>query len=269
MRRMLVAGNWKMNMDVEGAERLIDGILKGLGDISLTDVLICPPFLYLESAVKRTATTPVRIGAQNVSFMEGGALTGEISAPMLRSLGCSYVIVGHSERRNLFHETDLEINRKVKICLKYGLIPILCIGETLEQRKCGNTYDVLNRQLVYGLMGIDDEQIRRMVIAYEPVWAIGTGVSASGEQAGETHRVIRSILGDFAGVDSSEELRIIYGGSVTPENAGELLTRDDVDGALVGGASLKAETFCQIVRTAESVCRSKIDKEKVKDDGDH
>lgn len=264
MRRMFVAGNWKMNMDMEGAERLIDGILKGLGDISLTDVLICPPFLYLEGAVRRTATTPVRIGAQNVSHMEGGALTGEISAPMLRSVGCRYVIVGHSERRNLFHETDLDINRKVKISLKYGLIPILCIGETLEQRKGGNTYDVLNRQLVYGLMGIDAEQIRQMIIAYEPVWAIGTGVSASGEQASETHRIIRSILRDFAGADSSEELRIIYGGSVTPENSEELLIRNDVDGALVGGASLKAETFCKIAGIAESISRTKISKEKVK-----
>lgn len=269
MRRMFVAGNWKMNMEIEEVERLVEGILNGLGDISLTDVLICPSFPYLLSAAKCTAGTPVRIGAQNVYYMDRGAFTGEVSAPMLKSVGTRYVIVGHSERRSLFHETDLDINRKIKISLKYGLIPILCIGETLEQRKEGHTSDVLNRQLVYGLMGIDDEQIRKMIIAYEPVWAIGTGVSARGEQAGETHRIIRNILRDFAGVSLSEDMRIIYGGSVTPENAGELMEQDDVDGALVGGASLKADTFCQIVKIAESICRSKISKEKVKNDGDH
>jgi triosephosphate isomerase len=253
MRRMIISGNWKMNMERQEALELVESILHGVDGIACTDIVICPPFLYLEHAARSTTGTRVRVGAQNLFYRVRGAFTGEISAPMLKSVGCSYVIIGHSERRSYFHETDMEINQKVRKSLEYGLVPILCIGETLEERKQGRTFEVLNRQLVYGLEGIEEEQIENMIIAYEPVWAIGTGISARGEQAEETHCRVRSILCDFTGKGVSEKVRIIYGGSVTPENADELLSQEDIDGGLIGGASLKAETFCRIVSVAESV----------------
>lgn len=252
MRRMIISGNWKMNTEKQEAQNLIEAILHGVDGIAFTDIVICPPFLYLEQAARSITGTRVRVGAQNLFYRARGAFTGEISAPMLKSVGCTHVIIGHSERRSYFHETDMEINQKVRKSLEHGLIPILCIGETLEENKAGHTFEVLNRQLIYGLEGIDDEQIENMIVAYEPVWAIGTGISARGEQAQETHRYVRNILRDFTGEGVSEKVRIIYGGSVTPENADELLSQEDIDGALIGGASLKAETFCRIVSIAES-----------------
>lgn len=253
MRRMFISGNWKMNTESDEAQKLMEAVVKGVEGTSSTEIVICPPFVYLESAVRRTAHTRVRVGAQNVFYRDRGAYTGEISAGMLKSIGCTHVIIGHSERRSYFHETDMDVNWKVRACLANGLVPILCIGETFEQRKKGQAFEVLNRQLVYGLMGIDDEHIAHMIIAYEPVWAIGSGVSATGVQAQETHSFVRNLLSEFTKEKVSQGLRIIYGGSVTPMNADELLGQEDIDGALIGGASLKADHFCEIVRMAEEV----------------
>lgn len=253
MRRCIVSGNWKMHKNRGEAEKLIKEILQGIGSCSGIDVLIFPPFPFLESAVRMTAGSALHVGAQNVSSRSAGAYTGEVSSSMLRSVGCTHVIVGHSERRKYYHEDDALVNAKIRMCIQDDLMPVLCVGETLEQRTSGKTEEALNCQLVYGLQGIDSTQIGDMVIAYEPVWAIGTGMSASGEQAEDAHGFIRETVRRFAGSGEAEKLRIIYGGSVTAENAGGLLGRGNIDGVLVGGASLKADSFCGIARTASSM----------------
>jgi triosephosphate isomerase len=258
MRRFFISGNWKMNTVMDEALALIEGIIAGIKSCVNVDIVVCPPFPFLFTAAHKAADTALKIGAQNVHFKRSGAYTGEISPPMLKSVGCNYVIVGHSERRLYFKESDSEINRKVDSCLKSSLYPILCVGETAEQKDRGLTFDVLNEQIVYGLEGIDDQMIRDIVIAYEPVWAIGTGVSAEGDLVEETHSFIRKTVKEFACEEVSAGIRIIYGGSVNPVNAGELLKRENVDGALIGGASLKAESFCEIVKTAESLAPAGI-----------
>jgi triosephosphate isomerase len=255
-RRTVIAGNWKMHLTKQEAGALVDGILAGVGSTGPAEVILFPPFVYLEEAVRKTAGTRLGVGAQNVHDRELGAYTGEISAPMLKSIGCSHVIIGHSERRRFFSESDMEVNRKMKLSLQQGLAPLLCIGETAEQREGGQAAELLNRQLVYGLMGIDEDRIEQAIVAYEPVWAIGTGVSAAPDQLLESFGLIRGILRDFAGGRVSERVRILYGGSVTAENAPGLLALDDVDGFLIGGASLKAESFCAIVHTADSLRRA-------------
>jgi triosephosphate isomerase len=256
VRRALIAGNWKMNLLMEEVISLIEGILQCGSRCASVDVLICPPFPYLERAVAMTLGTEIQVGAQNVYHEKGGAFTGEVSAPMLRSLRCSHVIVGHSERRALFQEKNDEINRKLKSILHWGLAPILCIGESLEQRRAGVTRQVLNEQLVYGMQGIDNEGVGRIVVAYEPVWAIGTGMSATSGQVQETHRFIRETLSQFSHAEVAGTVRVIYGGSVNPDNAAGLLEQEDVDGVLVGGASLNAESFCAIVERAVSTKES-------------
>jgi triosephosphate isomerase len=253
VRRTIIAGNWKMHLVKQEADALINGILAGVESTGRTEVVLFPPFVYLEAAIRKTAGTRLGVGAQNIHDREQGAFTGEISAPMLKSIGCSHVIIGHSERRRYSSETDMDVNRKMKISLQQSLTPVLCIGETLEQKKGGQAAELLNRQLVYGLMGIDEERIGQAIIAYEPVWAIGTGVSATAGQLSETFARIRGILRDFAGERVSEHVRILYGGSVTPGNAPALLSLDDVDGFLVGGASLEAGSFRAIVQAAESL----------------
>lgn len=253
VRRTLIAGNWKMNLLREEAYALIGGILQESAPYTGVDTLICPPFLYLEIAVQMTKNAPLFVGAQNLFYEESGPFTGEISAAMLREVGCSHVIIGHSERRAYFRESNRELNRKISACLACGMTPILCIGETLEQRTTGATFETLNEQLTYGLQGIDGASVCTMVIAYEPVWAIGTGVSAESSQAEEVHRFIRDVIAKFTDEESAQALRIIYGGSVNSANAGELLSCDNVDGALVGGASLSLDSFCGIVRTADSL----------------
>jgi triosephosphate isomerase len=253
VRRPLIAGNWKMNLLKDEAEKLIDGVVRCAENSLHVDVLICPPYVLLERAVQLTGASKVCVGAQNAHHERNGAFTGEVSIPMLRSIGCTHVIIGHSERRTYFHETNEGANSKMRSALSGGMIPILCIGESLAQRRMGQTFSVLNDQLVYGLQGIGSADIHRTVIAYEPVWAIGTGLSATSEQAGETHRFIRQVIGSFSNTSVALEIRIIYGGSVNPSNVLALLDQDDVDGALVGGASLKAASFCEIVKTADAV----------------
>jgi triosephosphate isomerase len=251
-RRTLIAGNWKMNLLRDEAYALMGGILQETTVYGGVDILICPPFIYLEIAVHMMKNAPLFVGAQNLYYEKGGPYTGEISAAMLKEIGCSYVIIGHSERRTLFHEGNREINRKLKACLDLGLIPILCIGETLVQRNSGKTFDTLREQLTYGLQGIAGSSVRALVIAYEPVWAIGTGISAESSQVEEVHVFIRDTVSNFADEESADAVRIIYGGSVNPANAHQLLSCPNVDGALVGGASLKLDAFCGIVGAAES-----------------
>jgi len=252
-RRTLIAGNWKMNLLRDEAYALVGEIMKETAAPGGVDILICPPSLYLEVAVQMLKNTNLLVGAQNLFHEQNGPFTGEVSAAMLKGIGCSHVIIGHSERRTLFNEQNPDINRKVKACLASDMIPVLCIGETLEQRNSGLTLDVLIEQLTYGLQGIDAGSVGSMVIAYEPVWAIGTGVSAGSSQVEELHSSIREVVARFTDADTSQTIRIIYGGSVNPANALDLLSRPNVDGALIGGASLKTESFCGIVQTADSM----------------
>jgi len=247
VRRKLVAGNWKMNKLRVDAYVLVEALTRSSKTFGKTEVVICPPHVYLDMAVSMTRGTCVVVGAQNAFFETSGAYTGETSPAMLKDLGCVYVILGHSERRTLFGESSRVVNKKMRRSIECGLLPIYCVGETLEQRRAGAAFEVLNEQVMYGLEGIDNRGLEGMVIAYEPVWAIGTGISATKEQAQEAHRFIRGAVERFGGRETAIGMRIIYGGSVTPENAAALVGQPDIDGALVGGASLKAETFMGIV----------------------
>jgi len=212
------------------------------------EIMIAPPFTALYAAGRELAGTNIRLGAQNAHWAESGAFTGEISPAMLTECGVQYVILGHSERRHIFGETDKMIRRRLEGVLSAGLRPILCIGETLEEREAGKTFEVLERQVREALSGFSADDLKVLVIAYEPVWAIGTGKTATPEQAEEAHRYVRGLLGELFGKDFAEKTRILYGGSVKPENIAELMAQSDVDGALVGGASLDPETFARIVR---------------------
>lgn len=237
-----------MNMTLEESEGLVKGIRAALGNVHPgTKVIVCPPFTSLSAVAKLVSGSAIGLGAQNMHPESSGAFTGEISAPMLKSVGCAYVIVGHSERRQLFGESDEFINRKVQAALSAGLIPIVCVGETLEQREKGETHDVVTRQLKGCLSGVKSEDVSRCIIAYEPVWAIGTGKTATPAQAQEIHQLIRRLVASLAGKQVAESVVIQYGGSVKPENARELLTQADIDGALVGGACLKADSFAKII----------------------
>ena len=224
-------------------------------NIENVDMIVCPPYLAIPAVQAVLKETPIRVGAQNLFWENEGAYTGEISAPMLVDAGCTYVIIGHSERRQYFHETDETINRKIKKALEFRLKPIFCIGETLEQREAGQTFTVLKNQLDGGLQDIAASAMQNIIIAYEPVWAIGTGRNATPEQAQEAHQFIRSTLAEKFGRPIADELRIQYGGSVKPENAEALLSQPDVDGALVGGASLKADSFAKIIEAAEHLSK--------------
>ncbi|WP_067868165.1 triose-phosphate isomerase [Neptuniibacter marinus] len=249
MRRALVAGNWKMNGRTDFINELMNELVSGI-QASAVDVLVCPPAIYL-SQVKSMSGSFIAVGAQNVSENPDGAFTGEISLPMLRDLGCEYVILGHSERRSLYAETDLVVADKFIATVAAGLKPILCVGETLEEREQGKTLDVVGRQLkaVIDAAGID--KFADAVIAYEPVWAIGTGKTATSEQAQDVHAAIRAMIAEY---DAKTALatRILYGGSVNARNAAELFANDDVDGGLVGGASLKANDFIAICHAADA-----------------
>jgi triosephosphate isomerase len=253
LRKMLIAGNWKMHKLRDDASALCGEIVGGVSRHDEVDVAVCPPFVYLDMAVSAFRGSGVDVGAQNLYYETEGAYTGEISPLMLKSLGCKYAIVGHSERRNLFGETDRIINKKLRAAYSAELIPILCVGETLSQRESGGAFDVLRGQITYGFEGIDDECVAGTVIAYEPVWAIGTGRSASAAQAEKAHAYIRERVKDFTRSAIADGVRILYGGSVKPENALDLLKQQDIDGALIGGASLSANSFCEIVRIAEAL----------------
>jgi len=243
-RRAFIAGNWKMHKTASEARDYFGAFLSAVRNITDRDIVLAPPFTALAAVAEMIRGSNVMISAQNVFYEERGPFTGEVSAPMLKELGCEYVIIGHSERRQYFHETDETVNRKIMISLKHGLGVIVCIGELLSEREAGRTYEVLERQLTRGLKDINNEGL---VIAYEPVWAIGTGRTATPEQAQEAHEYIRTRLRQCYG-KSAETLRILYGGSVTPENIDSLMACPDVDGALVGGASLKPDSFEMIVK---------------------
>ncbi|MEM6777342.1 MAG: triose-phosphate isomerase [Planctomycetota bacterium] len=246
-RRILIAGNWKMNMRADSAAALAEGIVKVVGESPSTEVVLCPPSVYLPAITDATVGTPVEIGAQNLYAADDGAYTGEVNAAMLTDVGCRFVILGHSERRALMGETDADVAQKLHAALAGNLIPIVCVGETLEQREAGNTNEVVGSQVRGSLAGLDSVRAAGIVIAYEPVWAIGTGKTASKEQAEEVHAMIRGLLGDMFSPEIADQIRIQYGGSVKPANAAELLAQPNIDGALVGGASLKVDDFAAII----------------------
>ena len=248
MRKPFIAGNWKMHKTVAETLDYIRRFRELVSGIEDREIMIAPPFTALYAAGRELAGTNIRLGAQNAHWAESGAFTGEISPAMLTECGVQYVILGHSERRHIFGETDKMIRRRLEGVLSAGLRPILCIGETLEEREAGKTFEVLERQVREALSGFSADDLKVLVIAYEPVWAIGTGKTATPEQAEEAHRYVRGLLGELFGKDFAEKTRILYGGSVKPENIAELMAQSDVDGALVGGASLDPETFARIVR---------------------
>ena len=249
MRRPLIAGNWKMNTDRAGAVALARDVVKRSGEFSKVDLLVCPPAVYLVPVAEALAGAPIALGAQNMYHEGNGAFTGELSAAMLLDVGCRYVILGHSERRHILGETDADVNKKTLAALAAGLIPVVCVGELLAERESGQTAAVIRRQFAGSLAGVTADQIERVVIAYEPVWAIGTGKVATPEQAEEVHADLRRLLAEQYN-DRSARVRILYGGSVKPSNAGELLSQPNIDGALVGGASLKADDFLGIAAGA-------------------
>ena len=253
MRKPFVAGNWKMNTDSQSAVALAKAIaaesVDALSDGKIT-VAVCPPSVYLSSVAGALNGSSVGLGAQNVYSEEKGAFTGEVSVSMLKDVGCTYTLIGHSERRHVFGETNDMVNKKVHAAISGGLLPILCVGELLEEREAGNTEDVVKTQIIKGLEGIDAAKMQAVTLAYEPVWAIGTGLTATPEQAQEVHAFIRSILTDLYDANLAEEVRIQYGGSAKASNAAELLSKKDVDGLLVGGASLKAADFMGIIEAA-------------------
>lgn len=251
MRKPIIAGNWKMYKTPAETRIFMSQVEPLIRDAGL-DVAICPPFTALETALQQTANTVIRVGAQDVFWEDEGAYTGEVSPTMLKDMGCTYCIVGHSERRQYFGETDETVNKKVKALLKQQLIPIVCVGETLAERQEGKTRDVCLRQTREGLAGISPAEAVKLVIAYEPVWAIGTGKTASAADAQEVIAYIRSVLAELFGQSAAEQIRIQYGGSVKPDNIKELMGQPDIDGALVGGASLKAKDFAAIVNYQKS-----------------
>ncbi len=250
MRKPIVAGNWKMNKTVAEALALVEGIKAELGDVQNVDVVVCPPFTALYAVRQAINGTAIDLGAQNAHWEKSGAYTGEVSVEMLREVGCHYVILGHSERRQYFKETDEMINRKAKAVLAAGLFPIVCVGETLEEREAGRTEQVVTAQVRGSLAGLSANDLLRTVIAYEPVWAIGTGRTATPQQAQEVHALIRRLLAELADPHVAQSVRIQYGGSVKPSNAKELFSQPDIDGGLIGGASLEARSFIDIVRGA-------------------
>jgi triosephosphate isomerase len=250
-RLPFIAGNWKMNKTVEEALDLIRELKKAISGVKEVEVAVAPPFTALYGVHKELEDSFIRLAAQNLYWEEKGAFTGEISPLMLKEAGCQYVIIGHSERRQFFGESDETVNRRIKAALAHGLKVIFCIGETLREREEGETFAVIERQIEGGLKGLGDKDLKKMTIAYEPVWAIGTGKTATPEQAEEVHRFIRERVNGLYSREVSEEIRIQYGGSVTPDNVKGLMDQPDIDGALVGGASLKAESFSKIVRFKE------------------
>jgi triosephosphate isomerase len=246
MRRTLIAGNWKMNLDRAGSVALARGVAERSSEVLNVDLLVCPPSVYLVPVAEVLAGTRVAVGAQNMYHEPSGAYTGETSAAMLRDVGAKFVILGHSERRHILGESDADVNKKTRAALAEGLVPIVCVGELLEEREAGRTGDVIRRQFHGSLADVSAADIQRSVIAYEPVWAIGTGKVATPEQAEQVHADLRSLLVERYNERVAGSVRILYGGSVKPGNAGELLGQPNIDGALVGGASLKVDDFLGI-----------------------
>jgi triosephosphate isomerase len=253
MRTPLIAGNWKMYKTVADAVKYVKEFRSLVKDITGVEIVIAPTFPALHPAAEAARNSNVAIGAQDLYWEREGAFTGEVSAPMIKEAGAEFVIIGHSERRTLFGETDAMVNRKVAAAFAAGLTPIACIGETLDQRERNETLDVLDRQIKQGLDGLTSDHMAQLVLAYEPVWAIGTGRNATPAQAGEAHAHIRQRLRQWFGAEAAEHCHVIYGGSVKPENIRDLLAQPDVDGALVGGASLDIQAFFEIVSAARAV----------------
>ncbi|SHE44499.1 triosephosphate isomerase [Fodinibius roseus] len=252
MRNYLIAGNWKMNCGPAETQKLLRGIKNS--DISIperVDALVCPPMISLTVAANELQEEAgVALGAQNVHFEDNGAYTGEVSTQMLNEVYCEYVILGHSERREYFGETDQTVNAKVKKSLSDDLLPVICVGESLKQRKAGEHQLIVRKQVEAALTGVSEDQAAGLVIAYEPIWAIGTGETATPDQAQEMHKMIRDVIANLYGNDRAGGIRILYGGSMKPHNAEELLSQPDVDGGLIGGASLQADSFMEIIQIA-------------------
>jgi len=247
-RKTIIAGNWKMHKTVSEARALVSALAFGISNElkgeTLPDIVLCPTFICLPEVVSAVKGSPMQVGAQNMDYRDSGAFTGEVSAPMLKDLGLSHVVIGHSERRQYFGETDSSVNLKTKAALSHGLIPIVCVGETLEEREAGSTDDVVSRQVKAAIKDISDADVAKIVVAYEPVWAIGTGKNCESPEANRVCKLIRSCLP----ANQAEMVPILYGGSVKPSTIDEQMQQSDIDGALVGGASLKAEEFLPIIK---------------------
>ena len=244
--KSLIAANWKMNMDIKEAVSFIKDFKERVKDIKDVEMVICPPFTLLNEIKGLIKNTNIKLGGQNMHFEDSGAFTGEVSGLMLKDVGCEYVILGHSERRQIFNETDELINKKIKAALQHKLNPILCIGETLDQRDNNKTIKIIENQLMNCLNNISEDEMKHVVVAYEPIWAIGTGKTATPSQAEDVHKFIRELLTNIYNENIAENTRIIYGGSMKPENAKELLSMPNINGGLVGGASLDAKSFGEI-----------------------
>ncbi|MGV7221213.1 MAG: triose-phosphate isomerase [Nitrospinales bacterium] len=249
IRKYIVVANWKMNLLISESTSLVHNILDKYDPKGNVEVGLAPPFTALSNIKNQLSDTNLLLGGQNIYSEHHGAFTGEISAPMLKDVGCDFVILGHSERRIYFNEDDQFINRKVKIALESGLNIIFCIGESLEQYDKGETESIVKSQLINGLQGVSGSEMEKLIIAYEPIWAIGTGKNAEPDQAQSVHKYIRGVIGEIWDEDVSGKIQIQYGGSVNSDNSSEILSQDDIDGALIGGASLDAESFCAIINT--------------------
>lgn len=251
MRKPFIGGNWKMNTDSKSAVELAKGVAEKCASmLAKVDVCVCPPFVYLPAIKNALGASAVGVGAQDVYFEAKGAFTGEVSCQMLKDVGCKYVIIGHSERRHVIKETDALINKKLIAAIEAGLLPIFCVGELLEERNAGKTEAVVTEQIQKGMSGISAEKAKVITIAYEPVWAIGTGVNATPEQAQDVHFMIRQLIAKMYNKELANNMIIQYGGSAKPDNAAVLMAKPDIDGLLVGGASLKADDFAAMIKAA-------------------
>ena len=250
IRKPIIAGNWKMNNTIKEAVELVNGLKRELSNVTGVDVVVCPPFTALSDVNELIMDSDIALGAQNIFWEESGAFTAEVAGNMLVDAGCKYVIIGHSERRQYFAETNETVSKRIKAALLVGLKPIVCVGEVLAEREAGKTFDVIKDHITGSLAGLSNDEMRNITLAYEPVWAIGTGKTATKEQAQEVHKYIRDLLKDLFDDEVAAETRIQYGGSVKPENIKELMSQEDLDGALVGGASLKIDSFSAIVKGA-------------------
>ena len=252
MRKPIIAGNWKMYKSFEEACQFVDEVRTLVPSEEQVDAVICAPSIYLSTLVEIASESNVAIGAQNMHYENEGAFTGEISPSQLANIGVDYVVLGHSERREMFNETDEAVNKKVRAALNVGIVPIICCGETLEEREAGNTNAKVEGQIRAALAGFTTEEVKHMVVAYEPIWAIGTGKTATADDANETCSVIRSVISDMYGENTANEVRIQYGGSVKPENIEELLSKQHIDGALVGGASLEVQSYLKLLEAGKN-----------------
>lgn len=248
MRKPIIAGNWKMNKTVSEACELVKTLIDRLSDVDNVEIIVAPPFTALHAVSEIIKGSNIKLAAQNMHWEKSGAFTGEVSPVMLKDIGCEYVIIGHSERRQYFGETNETVNKKVKSAHEHSLKPIVCVGEKLDEREAGITKEVVKEHVLKGLDGVTAEQILNTVIAYEPVWAIGTGKTATPEQAQEVHRFIRDLLSELYSAEIAQRVIIQYGGSVRPDNISQLMAEEDIDGGLIGGASLDADSFVKIVK---------------------